>query len=203
VSVKSLRQIAIADHLWEAFERMAAEMGSDRDALVNQAMHVFARLNGYLVPGAVPTSPPAPTPPAPDAPRPPPLESADRLAVAEQVLETAARLERDVQDRPPALVAPPRPRTGALVVVREDGAEETVAKDRYLIGRGKHCDLVIDSGKVSREHAALVKEGDDWFIEDLGSANGTWHRKARVQRRRIDDGDEFFICAERIRCLLR
>jgi hypothetical protein len=132
-------------------------------------------------------------------PRPPP----DRLAVAEQVLETAARLERDVQDRPPALATPPRPRTGALVVVREDGAEETVAKDRYLIGRGKHCDLVIDSGKVSREHAALVKEGDDWFIEDLGSANGTWHRKARVQRRRIDDGDEFFICAERIRCLLR
>ncbi|BDG06222.1 FHA domain-containing protein [Anaeromyxobacter oryzae] len=196
--MKTVRQIAIADHLWDALERMAAEMGTDRDALVNQALHVFARLNGYLVPGTVAAPPPRPTPEPP---------SAERLAVAEQVLETAARLERAIHDRPPPITRAAAPRegdaTGALVLLRDDGAEIAVAKDRFVIGRGRHCDLVVDSGKVSREHAAILREGAEWWIEDLGSANGTWHDRAKVQRRRIEDGDEYFICSERIRCALR
>src|SRR6476620_1008706 len=42
------RKVAIADHIWDAFEEMAAQMGTDRDGLVNQAMLMFARLNGFL-----------------------------------------------------------------------------------------------------------------------------------------------------------
>lgn len=175
---------------------MAQEMGADREALVNQALHVFARLNGFLVPDAA-VPPPPPRPPE-GPPRPPP-----RLAVAERVLETAAQLERAIHEPPPGPEPRPEPTPGGLVLEHEVGGEERVAKDRFVIGRGRHCDLVIDSAKISREHAAIVREGDAWFIEDLGSANGTWHRKARVQRRRIEDGDEYFLCAERIRCALR
>lgn len=186
--MKTPRQIAIADHLWEAFERMAEEMGSEREALVNQAMHVFARLNGFVVPGA----------PASDVPPPPPLP---RRAAAERVLEAAERLEQGIH------AAAPAPGEGAaarqLAVVREDGSELPVTKERFVIGRGQHCDLVIDSGKVSREHAAIVREPEGWFIEDLGSANGTWHRRERVSRKNIEDGDEFFICSEKLRCVLR
>jgi pSer/pThr/pTyr-binding forkhead associated (FHA) protein len=59
---------------------------------------------------------------------------------------------------------------------------------------------VIQSGKVSREHAVIVREGDDYYIEDLESSNGTWFNKQRLkQRRRIDDGDEYYICSERVR----
>ena len=76
-------------------------------------------------------------------------------------------------------------------------------KDRFLIGRGKHCDLVINSGKVSREHAAIVREGDAWFIEDLGSSNGTWFEKRRLTRRQIQDGDEYYVCAEKLTCAFR
>ena len=47
---KTPRTILVADHLWEAFATMATEMGSDRDALINQALYTFARLNGFLVP---------------------------------------------------------------------------------------------------------------------------------------------------------
>src|SRR5436190_18740121 len=47
---KTPRTLLIADHLWEAYSSMALEMGSDRDALVNQALYTFARLNGFLVP---------------------------------------------------------------------------------------------------------------------------------------------------------
>ena len=89
-----------------------------------------------------------------------------------------------------------------LVLVREDGSEVPVKVERFVIGRGRHCDLVIDSGKVSREHAAVVRDADGWWIEDLGSANGTWFQQERVKRRRIEDGDEYYVCAERIRCAL-
>ena len=88
-----------------------------------------------------------------------------------------------------------------LVLLADDGHElERVRKDRFLIGRGKHCDLVINSGKVSREHAAIVREGDSWFIEDLGSSNGTWFDKRRLTRREIQEGDEYYVCAEKLRC---
>ena len=51
--------------------------------------------------------------------------------------------------------------------------------------------------------AAIFRDGSSWFIEDLGSSNGTWHRRERIDRRRIADGDEFFVCSEKIRCVLR
>ena len=208
--MKSVRQVPIADHLWELFQRMADEMGSEREALVNQALHVFARLNGYVVP-------------APLAAAPHPPEREERRAVQEQVLAAAARLERDMRVPPPvrpeilpAATAPPAvatapsvpplraaPEAGALVIVREDGGEVPVAKERFVIGRGRHCDLVVDSTKVSREHAAVLREPDGWTIEDLGSSNGTWFRRERIARRRIEDGDEYFVSAERVRCVLR
>ncbi len=195
--MKSVRSVAFADHLWELYGRMAEEMGSEREALVNQAMHVFARLNGYLSPA---DPPPARAVAAPGEP-------VEQRAVAEQVLETAARLEAEVRARgeapPPIPSGPVDPGARELVLVREDGSETPVKSERFVIGRGKHCDLVVDSPKVSREHAAFVKDAEGWFIEDLNSANGTWHRRARIERRRIEDGDEYFVCAERIRCLLR
>ncbi len=201
--MKTPRQIAVADHLWETFERIAEEMGSDPEALVNQAMYAFARQNGFVVPGAPSERPPEPS--GSEA-----QEGAERQAVAERVLETAARLERDMHDlTPPDVIAPPplpasEPDARALFLQREDGSEAEVAKDRYVIGRGRHCDLVIDGGKVSREHAVVFRRPDGrWFIEDLGSSNGTWFHQERIGRRPIDDGDEYFICAERLRCALR
>jgi FHA domain len=191
--VKTHRHVAIADHLWDAFERMAQDMGSDREALVNQAMHVFARLNGFVIPGGPPADADEP-PPAP----PPPLP---RSATAARVLEAAERLEQGISEPTPVEIEG-GPLSG-LLLVREDGTPLEVAKDRFVIGRGRHCDLVIDSGKVSREHAVIQREGDGWFIEDLGSSNGTWHRRERLARKRIADGDEYFICSEKIRCVLR
>ncbi|MFP2911440.1 FHA domain-containing protein, partial [Pyxidicoccus sp. 3LFB2] len=91
---------------------------------------------------------------------------------------------------------------GALYLVTEAGDQERIVKERFVIGRGKHCDFVINSGKVSREHAVIVHEGNDWIIEDLGSSNGTWFNKQRIKRRKIEDGDEYFICSEKIRLMV-
>ncbi len=204
--MKTTRRIEIADHLWDAFGRMAEEMGSDRDLLVNQAMHAFARQHGFVAPGAADASKPgAERPAAPGVPPrvPPPTPATPAAAgpnpAVGQVLEAAARLEEAIAD--PTPVEPQR--AVGLVVVREDGTTLEVAKDRFLIGRGRHCDLVIDSPKISREHAAIARDGTGWIIEDLGSSNGTWHRRERIDRRRIADGDEFFVCSEKITCVLR
>lgn len=182
---RPLRQVAIADHLWEAFERLAEALGSSRDALINEAMHLFARRHGYLPPALA------------DAP--------SRREVAEQVLGTADRLEEAIREEAPAPAAKPAADAGrrSLYLLTEAGELVEVKGDRFVIGRGRHCDMVIDSTKVSREHAAIVGSGNEFFIEDLGSANGTWFQQQRVDRRRIADGDEFFICAERIRCVIR
>jgi hypothetical protein len=257
------RKVAIADHIWQAFEEMSSQMGSDRDALINQAMFMFARLNGFLETalaapggapaggspreGGLPSSVPAPgqvRPPAPPMLRPagvggkgpggPPLQAEPpsgamdddpvRREVQERVLETAAELQRLIkaknqgpgasmgnapaseEDAPRVEAEDSRGGAGgapALYMMLEGGELDRIGKDRFIIGRGKHCDFVINSGKVSREHAVIIRENGQFFLEDLGSSNGTWFNKQRIKRRKIEDGDEYFICSEKVKFVYR
>jgi serine/threonine protein kinase len=50
----------------------------------------------------------------------------------------------------------------------------------YVIGRDTKCDLVVASDEVSRRHARLTVGERDVFIEDLGSANGTFVNRRRA-----------------------
>jgi len=219
------RTLLIADNLWETFSSMAAEMGVDREALINQALYTFARLNGFLLPADLQKL--VPRSALTDSGRlrmaPPPEERPRRVAAptapghadpSNETTDDSGATSLDL----PGVAGPPRPRTSivsgraqeaaaagrTIVLLAGDGEEiGRVQKDRFLIGRGKHCDLVINSGKVSREHAAIVREGDAWFIEDLGSSNGTWFEKRRLTRRQIQDGDEYYVCAEKLTCAFK
>jgi len=245
----------VADHLWEALAAMAADMGTDREALINQALYTFARLNGYLLPAEVrgsqarnsePRSPESrpeermgtpgslhalETPlvarpvsaeiveevrgatPAPKQAAPAP----EKARPARAPIPDLGDLDPDIPPKPAAAPTPTpapmqaspaaaneAPQQEKVLVLLSDGRElERVTKDRFLIGRGKHCDLIINSGKVSREHAAIVRENGNYFIEDLGSSNGTWFEKRRIGRRQIHEGDDYFICAEKLSCTFR
>lgn len=59
--------------------------------------------------------------------------------------------------------------------VREDsGAEYSFTGEQYVIGSGSQADIVIaDNKTVSRQHARIFRKDDLWYIEDMGSTNGT------------------------------
>jgi hypothetical protein len=79
----------------------------------------------------------------------------------------------------------------AFLTVRIKGTEgytrSALGKDRMVLGRASATDLPIKHTSISREHCAFVKErsgdADRWFVEDLGSSNGTWVGKVKVNGR--------------------
>ena len=55
-----------------------------------------------------------------------------------------------------------------------NGHEHHLPLQRATIGRAIECDVVIASKSVSREHTRVRREGRRWFVDDLGSTNGTY-----------------------------
>jgi pSer/pThr/pTyr-binding forkhead associated (FHA) protein len=71
--------------------------------------------------------------------------------------------------------------THVLVV---DGANKgeraDLAQAPILIGRGSDAAIRLDDDYVSTRHARIAASGDQWFVEDLGSTNGTYIGSARI-----------------------
>ena len=54
-----------------------------------------------------------------------------------------------------------------------EGLELPVDRDWVVVGRGRTADVVIAEPTISRAHAAIGFDGEGFFVEDLGSTNGT------------------------------
>ncbi len=83
---------------------------------------------------------------------------------------------------------------GAALVIRSGGgrAGESFALEgeRVTVGRRPDADVFLDDVTVSRDHALLIARGDDWYLDDCGSLNGTYVNRARIESHRLEDGDE-------------
>jgi pSer/pThr/pTyr-binding forkhead associated (FHA) protein len=71
-----------------------------------------------------------------------------------------------------------------LVVTRGPGAGSRFLLDADVVRAGRHpdSDIFLDDVTVSRRHAELVRSGGAWAVRDVGSLNGTY-----VNRQRIED----------------
>src|SRR5262245_36330644 len=56
----------------------------------------------------------------------------------------------------------------------------TVVQERFAIGRDASCQFRPRDGLVSRRHAEIFRDGDQVFLHDLNSRNGTWLNEERV-----------------------
>ena len=54
-----------------------------------------------------------------------------------------------------------------------------------VIGRHPECAVHVDSNMVSRKHARVFQDGEAWFIEDLGSGNGTVVNGQRIAAKMV------------------
>jgi hypothetical protein len=97
--------------------------------------------------------------------------------------------------------------TGPALVVRSGGgmAGQTFqpADGRTLVGRSPECDIFLDDVTVSRRHAEIVRDGDTFTIRDLGSLNGTYVNRKRIETAVLQNDDEVQVGKYRLTFLQR
>ena len=93
--------------------------------------------------------------------------------------------------------------SGASVWVMQgfyEGLEIPVDRDWFVIGRGRGADVVLAEPTISRAHAAIGFEAPEgFFVQDLGSTNGTLVNGASHKRIALKSGDEIQIGKLRLR----
>ncbi|MEX2168901.1 MAG: ATP-binding protein [Pirellulales bacterium] len=76
---------------------------------------------------------------------------------------------------------------------RDQGQRFDLAEPNVMLGRVASNDIQVHDTEVSREHAEFVKRGDQYFIRDLGSSNGTFVNEQPIQEQELASGDRIQI----------
>ncbi|MGH3364472.1 MAG: FHA domain-containing protein FhaB/FipA [Nocardioidaceae bacterium] len=101
-------------------------------------------------------------------------------------IDQAPRAERRQQkraarDRPKPAKRPRGAPTHVAILEGANSGENISLDDApLLIGRGSDAAIRLDDDYVSTRHARIAASGDQWFIEDLGSTNGTYLGSQRL-----------------------
>lgn len=85
-----------------------------------------------------------------------------------------------------------RPGTALLIVLRgpNQGARFLLDADEVPSGRHPRSEIFLDDVTVSRKHAVFVKDGDGYAVRDVGSLNGTYVNRQRIDEAPLTQGDE-------------
>src|SRR5688572_10323320 len=99
-------------------------------------------------------------------------------------IDTAAEKEVTLSRADQATVEALRPGTALLVVLRGPNTGARFLLDDDIVQSGRHpdSDIFLDDVTVSRKHATFTREGNTFVVRDVGSLNGTY-----VNRERIDE----------------
>jgi hypothetical protein len=99
--------------------------------------------------------------------------------VPEAARGAEARKDKKASRKPP----PKRRGSPTHVIVTEGsnvGQRAELDHAPILIGRGSDAGIRLDDDYVSTRHARIAASGDQWFVEDLGSTNGTYIGTVRI-----------------------
>jgi len=120
--------------------------------------------------------------------------------------QTMTIAPEDLADDPAAALQD-LPGKGPTLVVRSGGGRTgesfLLSEERTLIGRSPECDVFLDDVTVSRRHSQIGVEGERFTIEDLGSLNGTFVNRRRIESADLEDDDELQIGKYRLTFLRR
>ena len=82
---------------------------------------------------------------------------------------------------------------GVLLVKRGPGAGSRYVLDKDVVTAGRHpeSDIFLDDVTVSRRHVEVVRVGDGFAVRDVGSLNGTYLNRERIEQEApLANGDE-------------
>ena len=102
--------------------------------------------------------------------------------------DPASGLTRDDQRAVEAL-----PQSSALLVVQRGpnaGARFLLDSERTTAGRAADSDIFLDDVTVSRRHAEFGRVGEGYRVVDVGSLNGTYVNRQRIESAVLSSGDE-------------
>src|ERR1051325_7787489 len=82
-----------------------------------------------------------------------------------------------------------------LVMFKQDGQRRDfeLKRDTATLGRNTDCDFQIPLAIISRRHSQLFVKGNQLFVRDLGSSNGTFVNNKRIQESELHAGDTLVI----------
>ena len=105
-----------------------------------------------------------------------PVESAGEVAEEEVTVS--------VNEVPPGL--------GVLVVKRGPNAGSRFVLEGEITRAGRHpdSDIFLDDVTVSRRHAEFARHGSEYVVRDVGSLNGTYVNRERIEEGPLGNGDE-------------
>ena len=74
-----------------------------------------------------------------------------------------------------------------------EGLELPIDRNWMVIGRGRSADIVIAEPTISRAHAVIGCDDAGFFVQDMGSTNGTRVNGERASKRQLADRDEVLL----------
>jgi serine/threonine protein kinase len=175
---------------------------SESGRVISRVAAALASMRAAMVAGPVTTTSAAkPTLAAEE-----PLSQAGSRGVTPQLSRQAALSTASVVNGTSVPMRAAPEIAGARLVSVADGAHFPVFGNRAVLGRISSSNDIIDidlsklrrgAERISRRHAEIIKQGDDYFVRDLGSANGTYiggrGRLGRDQLCKLKDRDELVL----------
>jgi pSer/pThr/pTyr-binding forkhead associated (FHA) protein len=112
--------------------------------------------------------------------------------IGEPPVDPSAEAPAHLSGADQATVDALRAGTALLVVLRgpNTGARFLLDADEVSSGRHPDSDIFLDDVTVSRKHASFRREGDRFLVRDVGSLNGTYVNRQRIDEAALKTGDE-------------